>query len=328
MNSQRTCIRCVVAVSALMVAVSVTAAQTPSPVLLVLLRTERAMAIVDPIAGKVVGKAPTGEDPHGVAASSDGKLAFVANANGNSLSVIDVSARKEVRRVELGPASHPHDIVFAGGKVYFTAEGYKAIGRYDPVRNSMDWLLGTGQNSTHMMVISRDLNTIFTANRASKTVSVIEDVVAGPPKWNVTTIPIGEASEGIDLSPDGKEIWTANRDGGGVSIIDVATKKLIQTLKVRTTNANRLKFTPDGKRVLIADEEGGNVIVLDAAARKEIKRIKLLPDVILVVPDGSRAYATISPENHIAVIDLKTLEVTGRIQTSSSPDAMAWAETK
>ena len=116
---------------------------------------------------------------------------------------------------------------FADGKLYFTAEGYKVIGRYDPQRDEVDWLLGIGQDGIHMFVFSEDHNTIFTANRGSDTVTVVEDVAGGPPNWRVTTIPVGgDFPEGIDLSPDGREVWTATRNDGGVSIIDVATKAL------------------------------------------------------------------------------------------------------
>ena len=78
----------------------VTAQETPSPALLVLHKGENAMAIVDPETGKICGHAPTGQDPHELAVSSDGKLAFASNyagpgpRGGNTLSVIDIGAGK------------------------------------------------------------------------------------------------------------------------------------------------------------------------------------------------------------------------------------------
>src|SRR5271169_907994 len=107
------------------------AAETASPALLVLNKEDNALAIVDPVAGKVVGRVPTGEAPHEVAASADGKLAFVANYGardpGSTISVIDLAAQKEVHRVDLGSLRRPHGITFADGKVYFTAELNKLI---------------------------------------------------------------------------------------------------------------------------------------------------------------------------------------------------------
>src|SRR5262249_42956650 len=72
----------------------------------------------------------------------------------------------------------------------------------------------------------------------------------GGPGWSVTSIATGRGPEGFDLSPDEKEIWAANSGDGTVAIIDVAAKKVIQTLDAHVNFANRLKFTSDGKRVL------------------------------------------------------------------------------
>jgi YVTN family beta-propeller protein len=327
-------IRWLVALAAVAITADLAAAQmapTPSPALLVVVRTNKgvgALQILDPVTGTLVGSVPVGEDPHGVAASADGTLAYVANDNGCSMSVIDLAARKEVRRIELGPGSRPHDVRIAGGKVYFTLEGYKAIGRYDPVSAKTDWMVGTGQNGTHMMIVARDMNRIFTANNASDTVSAIERAADGSANWNVTVIPVAKSPEGVEMSADGKEVWVASKDeGGGISVIDVASKKVTAISGVKTTHANRMVMTPDGKLVLVRDSPD-DLIVLDAVTRKEIKRIKLHTTSILVTPDGSRAYATVHPDNHVAVIDLKTLTVTGRIETGSAldPDELAWAE--
>jgi len=107
----------------------------------------------------------------------------------------------------------------------------------------------------------------------------------------------------------------------------VTTNKVAQTLSLGGKRFNRLKFTPDGKRVLISDLQADQNFVLDAATRKEIKRIKVGgPSAgILMSPDGSRAYVAVPPDNSLAVIDLKTLEVTGRIPGIVGADGMTWA---
>ena len=320
-----TAIRWVIAF-AVVVAVAA-AAETPSSALLVLNKEEGVLAIVDPASGKVVARVPTGEGPHEVTVSSDGKLAFVGNYGGrtpgNSISVIDIVAQKELRRVDLGPLRRPHGIAFADGKVYFTAEVNKLIGRYDPATNQIDWLLGTGQNSTHMVLVSKDQ--IFTANIGSDSVTIIDRANS-----NETVVAVGKGPEGMDLSPDGKQLWAANSRDGSVSIVDIGGKKVIQTLSLGTKRSNRLKFTPDGKLVLISDLDAGELVVVDVAGHKEIKRIKLGRAVegILIVPDGSRAYVAVAGENNVAMVDLKTLEATGRISTGTGPDGMAWATRK
>jgi YVTN family beta-propeller protein len=238
--------------------------------------------------------------------------------------MIDLAAKKEVRRIDVAPLSRPHGLAVANGKLYFTAEADKKIARYDPATDKIDWQFETGQNTTHMVLPTKDLRTFFTSNIASDSVSIVQQ--APDLSWAQTVIPVGKGPEGLDLSPDGRELWSAHSRDGGVSIIDVAAKKVAQTIDARTKRSNRIKLTPDGKFALISDLESGELVVVDAPARKEIKRIPLgrMPEGVLVLPGGSRALVAVNGDNHVAVIDLKTWQVTKTIATGVGPDGMAW----
>ncbi len=295
---------------------------------LLVLNKEGSVAIVDPADGKVLGTAPTGADPHEVVATTDGKLAVASNygsgsAPGHTLSVIDIATRKEIHRVDVSPLTRPHGLFAADGKVYFTAEASKAIGRYDPSTNRVDWQLTTGQDGTHMVSLSRDRNLIFTSNIGSGSISIFERAGSD---WRPAAIPTGRGVEGFDLSPDGRQLWAANAADQTVSLIDVTSRKVTATFPVDAKRVNRLKFTPDGRRVLLSDITTGDLVVIDAASRKEIKRLNLGHSIagILVTPDGSRAYVAATPDNYVAVVDLKTLESAGRISTGKGPDGMDW----
>ena len=311
------------------------AAQTPSPALLVLEKNDNTLAIVDPASLKVVGRVPCGKDPHEVAASADGKRAYVTNYGGGgpnalkTISVIDLVTQKALPAVDLGALRGPHGIEFVDGKVYFTAEVNKVIGRYDPDAKQIDWILGTGQNRTHMLAVNKDLSRIFTSNVNSDTISIIEKTPNGN-DWSETPVAVGKGPEGFDVSPDGKEVWAANSGDGTVSVMDVAEKKVIQTIEAQTRHSNRLKFTLDGKLVFVSDLGGSDFVVLDAAVRKVVKRINIgrSAEGVLMSPDGSRVFVSVSPDNNVAVVDLKSLEVTGRIPTGAGPDGLAWAQRK
>ena len=309
---------------------SIAHGQTSPGRLLVLLRDASALAIVDPASRTVLARVPTVRDPHEVTASADGRFAFVASMI-DGISVIDIAAQKEIRRVDTGPGSQSHDVLFADGKVYFTIEGYKSIGRYDPSTDEIDWTLGIGQDGTHLLVLNEETNTMFVPNTRSNSVTMVEGVMSGPGASQLTVIPIpGELPEGIDLSPDGGEIWTATRNDGNVSIVDVASRSVVQTLTLGMRDANRLKFTPDGK-VLILDGEGASLVVLDAASREEVKRVSLGTTdtgdgAILVAPDGQRAYLGLRAADRVAVLDLNTLEVTYELPMGdgAGPGCMYW----
>ena len=313
---------------ALAAAAAVFAAETPSAALLVLDKGG-ALAIVDPSTGEVVAKVRTGDDPHEVAASSDGKLAFVSNygtgtAPGRTLSVIDLAAQKELHRVDLAPLARPHGLDFAGGKLYFTCEANKVIGRYDPATNLVDWVLGTGQNTTHMVRVGPGLDRIYTANIGSDSISIFS---RSGMDWLQDVVPAGKGPEGFDLTPDGKELWAANSRAGTVSVVNLAEKRVTRTFRVDTKRSNRLKFTPDGKLALITDLDGGELVIYDRDTLRQLKRLPLgrQPAGILVEPGGARAYVAVTGDDFVAVIDLKTLELSGRIQPGSGPDGMAWA---
>jgi YVTN family beta-propeller protein len=299
--------------------------------LLALSKADHTLAIVDPATLKIIARVPVGEDPHEVIASTDGKTAYVSIYGGGTLheiNVIDLLAKKPLTNVDTRPLYGPHGIEFSNGKVWFSAEGSKAVGRYDPASGKLDWSMGTGQDRTHMLYVSADAKKIFTTNVHSGTVSILTSNGKTREDWSQTVIPVARGCEGFDVSPNGKQLWTAASDEGSIAVIDVETQKLITTIDAKAVGANRLKFTPDGKMVFITSLSSGDLFIYDAQSQKELKKVKVGKGAagILMVPDGSRAFVACSPDNYIAIIDLKTLEVTGHLEVGRTPDGLAWAE--
>jgi YVTN family beta-propeller protein len=337
MNIQR-----IAAILALAVAATTArGADTPQASLLILGKSDQSLSIVDPSTLQVIAKVPAGPDPHEVIASDDGKFAYISNYGGgtfNTITVVDLVAQKTLPAIDLGALRGPHGLAYSGGKLWFTAEGAKVLGSFDPATQKIDWVLGTGQDRTHMVYVFPGADKLITSNVSSATVTFIEKVSfptrgpGGPTRteWNETVIPVGKGAEGFDVSPDGREIWVANAQDGTVSIIDVATKKVVQTLKANIRGANRLKLTPNSKLAFVSTLEGSDLVVLDRADRKETKRIKLGNGAagILIQPDGARAYVACTPDNYVAVIDLKSLAVIGKITAGKNPDGLAWAVRK
>lgn len=324
------------------------AESTPSTSLLVLSKQDHTLAIVDPATLHVVARIPVGEDPHEVVASSDGHTAYVSNygfGRFHTLTVIDLDAQKQKGIIDLGALRGPHGLHFVDGKVWFTAEAAKAIGSYDPATDKTDWIMGTGQNRTHMIYVFPDTKRILTTNVCSATVTILDHTEGtagvpppgtpgrsgGPPPgppggdWNETVIPVGRGSEGFDVSPDRKQAWVANASDGTISVVDIDAKKVTATLAANARGANRLKFTPDGKLALIS--AGPELVIFDVASQKEVKRLTIGHGSggVLVQPDNQRAYIACSGDAYVAVIDLKTLSITAHIEAGGNPDGLAWA---
>ncbi len=312
--------------------------------LLALSKTDHTLALVDPVTLKINVRIPVGIDPHEIIASTDGKTAYVTIYGGGSLhelNVIDLVAKKPLRNVDTRPLYGPHGLVFVNGKAWFSAEGSKSVGRYDPATNQLDWSMGTGQDRTHMIFVSPDEKKIYTTNMSSGTVSILENSVIipgsmAPPnarpreEWKQTIVPVSNGSEGFDVSPDGSELWTASGEDGMISIINTGEKKLASKIDAKVFGANRLKFTPDGRLVFISSLRTGELTIFDSKSRTETKRLKIGKGAagILMDPDGSRVFVACSADNYVAVIDLKSLEVISKFDVGGNPDGLAWSSSE
>lgn len=298
---------------------------------LVVNRDEKQLVILDPVTREIVAKVATGNGSHEVAASEDGRLAIVSNygdkdAPGNTFSIIDIDAAKELRRGSVAPLARPHGLAVAGNHVWFTAEANQMVGRFNLADDAVDRVVGTAQKLSHMIVIDRKTEKLYTSNIVSGSVSAIAPVDP-PARWDVVQIATKGGPEAIALSPDGKQVWVGHRPTGGISIIDTAAKKVTATIDVDHF-VFRLAFTPDGKYVLGTVPDAGVVEVYEAATGDRVKKIETpggAPVTLAIDPDGTRAFVAVAGANRVYVIDMKTLEVSASMPSGGTPDGIAVA---
>jgi WD40 repeat protein len=132
-----------------------------------------------------------------------------------------------------------------------------------------------------MLYVWPDVSRIVTSNVSSASLTILEKTTGagrgrGGPQtdWNATVVAVGRGAEGFDVSPDRKVLWAANAQDGTISIVDVESKKVTDTLAANVNGANRLKFTPDGKQVFVSSLGGPDVAIFDAATKRDVKRLK------------------------------------------------------
>ena len=156
--------------------------------------------------------------------------------------MIDLVGPKQGKVIDLGALRGPHGLDFGQGKVWFTAEAAKVIGSYDPTTDKIDWVMGTGQNRTHMIYVfpmrRRSLRRTSVPQRSrfwehterppdaarsacGRSGWNAGGACGGPPgppggDWNETVIPVGRGAEGFDVSPDHKQAWVANAGDGTI----------------------------------------------------------------------------------------------------------------
>ncbi len=278
---------------------AISPADTPSDALLVLSKTDQTLAIVNPATLQVIARVPVGNDPHEVIASTDGRLAYVSNYGSgayNTLAVVDLVAQKPLPSIDLGALRGPHGLVFVGGKVWFTVEAAKAIGSYDPVSRSIDWILGTGQNRTHMIYVWPDMNRIVTTNVSSGTVSIIEKVIGGgpgrggPPTGMLPGSP--DAARGrAGAPPLGRGNGPGGPGRGGPQ--GAPGGDWNQTVIPVGSGAEGFDVSPDGKESWVANAGDGTLSIIDVAMKSVAQA--LAADVrganrLKFTPDGKRVF--------------------------------------
>src|SRR2546429_4944099 len=125
MNSRRTSIWGAAVLEVLLLGANFAAAQTPSPALLVLEKSDNSLAIVDPANLQIVARVPAGPDPHEIVASPNGKLAYISNYGGsdstlNTISGVEVAAREALAPINLRALRSPPGFAVRAGKADFS----------------------------------------------------------------------------------------------------------------------------------------------------------------------------------------------------------------
>jgi YVTN family beta-propeller protein len=295
-----------------------------------------------------VATVPTGAGPHEVAVSPNGRIAVVANygtqqAPGSSLTVIDVPGKKQLKTIDLGQYRRPHGIEWlSGDQIVVTVEGNKALLIVDIKTSAVVAAVTTDQNVSHMVVVARKSSKAFVANIGSGSCTVIDLKT----RQKITDIATGPGAEGIDISPDQKEVWVTNRAANTVSVIDVNTLKITATLESKDFPI-RVKFAPGGKRVLVSNARSGDVAIFDAATKKEVGRVAMqlkavegstggqrifgqfgqspVPVGILVAPKLSHAFVANTNADIVTMIDLRTWQIADRLTAGKEPDGLGYS---
>ncbi len=325
---------------------------TPRPtndVLVVVNKSDNSLSVLDGATGKLKWTAPVETGPHEAEVLADGKTVAVGdygrtNAPGHMVSIIELATGKIVGRVDLGSGARPHGLAaLKDGRLLVTAEGKKELVIVDPKGAKVLKRMPTGHDLSHMVAASPDGKRAYVSSLKDGLVTVID-----LPGGVVGDVPTGKGAEGLDVTPDGREIWVVNREADTISVIDAKTLKVAATIKAGAFPI-RVKITPDGKRAVVAFAESGDVGIYDVATRTEVKRIPVgreavaasgarvfqgkfgaspTPVGVLITADGKRAFVSATHADVVVVIDLENLKLLDAWPAGKEPDGLAGRFTK
>jgi len=290
--------------------------------LLVVNQGDTTVSLVDPASGRqvaTIAEKTTGVHGHEIAASADGRTAFVPiygstgvgkpGIDGHEMLVIDLPSRAIVADIDFGHGVRPHYPLLdpVSGMLYVTTELDKTVTIVDPRTRKIVGTIPTGAEQSHMLAISHDGKRGYTANVGPGTVSVLD--LEG--RKTIAVIPVSGEVQRIAVSADDKLVFTADQTKPQLVVIDTATAA-----------------TPDGRWLLVAIPSTNQVAVVDLGSMQVGRRIDVAkaPQEILIRPDGKVAYVSCAGSGQVTAIDLAQWNVQKEIDAGKFADGLAWAK--
>ena len=285
--------------------------------------------IIDVASGRALATLPTGQGPHEVVLSRDGRVAVVTDygaqgPGGNTLTVIDVPGLRVARTIELGQYRRPHGIVFLPGDslVAVTSESTGNVVIVNVAAGVVRSAIPTTQNGSHMVAVVGDGSLMYTGNIGSNSVSELDGRTGKFVRlWQVPAQP-----EAINVTPDGSEVWVGSNATGLVSVLDPKTGT-VSTAAEGVSWPYRVLFSPDRRFTFLPDLRNEELRFLDRASRRELSRLQFPqggPQGITITPDGKYILQSLSRQARVAVIDVATRAVVGHIPAGDTPDGIAY----
>ncbi len=329
--------------AAVLVASGLSAQRAPTGTIVASNMDAQSASIVDVASGRTITTIQTGEGPHEVAISPNGRRAVIAiygnrTSVGSSLMVLDLTAPTAAPKiVELGAGnSRPHGLAFLADNASLLVTGERAqrVLVVNVDNGMIDSSMSTKQPATHMVSVTRDYTKAFTTNISGMSVSAI-DV---PSRTVRATFQVGARIEGLGVTPDGREVWVGGNESHLVYVLNGTTGDVLHKLE-GFGMAYRVGITPDGKTAVISDPGSEKIHIADVASHQVRTVIDVAPmpptdgaapvpsspQGISMAPDNAFAYVTLKAVAKVAVVDLQRGVIVKYLPVGAGSDGVGYS---
>lgn len=313
-----------------------TATGLPAQQLLVANQSEHSLLLIDVASRKTLATAGVDISGDEVAASPDGKLAYVPiygnssvgkpGTDGRTVHVVDIASGRVIDVIDLGAPVRPHCAKFGpDGFLYVTAELAKAVDVIDVESRKVVAQIPTGQEESHMLVISPDGTRAYTANVSSGSISVLDL----RKRELVTVIPVAKQIRCLSLSSDGKWLYTHPQDVKRIAVIDTYTNTVTRWLQAPFSIYSS-QPTSDGKHLVTMASGAGRLLILNLStnAQEGAYDIPGTFGEVAIAPDGAYAYISCPEGGTIEVLNLQNFQLEKPIRLTKGVDGLAFITSK
>jgi len=137
---------------------------------------------------------------------------------------------------------------------------------------------------------------------------------------NLIDIEVGHEPAHVIVDPQGKLAYVSNGGDNGLSVIDIAQRKVVGKIKTGKS-PHGLRMSPDAREIYVANTGDNSVSVIDVARAREIARVPVgkAPVQVAFTPDGRRVYVTSSVDNTVVVVDTARRAKTATVPVGRKP---------
>ncbi|WP_420996649.1 beta-propeller fold lactonase family protein [Cupriavidus sp. 30B13] len=177
---------------------------------------------------KLAKQLPLAKTPSHIAFTADSRVAFVTLQDSNEVVAIDLPTQSVMWRMDAGSA--PAGVWVTPDQKYLlvgmTGADYVAV--IDWHTRTLVKQIPTGKGAHNFRAVG-DKRHLFLSNRVSGTISIVDQQTLTK-VGDITGLPAGP--DDMELTADGKTLWVSFRWARSVGLIDVASRKLVKTIRV------------------------------------------------------------------------------------------------
>jgi YVTN family beta-propeller protein len=221
------------------------------------------------LASGVVDEIVVGAHPAHVIVDQSGERAFVTNAGDNTVSVVNLAAKKLIATI--GTGRYPHGLRMSpdGREVYVANVADGTLSVIDA--GSLTEVARISIGNTPVQVgFTPDGSRIYVSLRDENRVAVVDTATQSL----IATIDVGPNPIQVHATPDGRFVYVANQGTDSqpndtVSVIEVASGNVIDTVRTGK-GAHGVAVSSDGAFAFVTNIVDGTVSVIDTTTRKVI----------------------------------------------------------
>ena len=293
----------------------------------VTLEKDNAIAVVDPVEGKLLNTIAIGQRPRGIVLSKDQQQLYIATSDDNTIQVIDINSLKPVATLPSGEDPETFAMSPAGDHLFVSNEDDSLVTVIDIKQKKAIKKIPVGVEP-EPIAVSPDGKWIVSGSEATNMVHWInKDTLAVEHNTLVDPRP-----RGLSFTSDSQQVWVTSEMGGTVTVLDTVTHEKIKSITFEIAGVSSDKIQPVG--VIIDDKKQWALVALGPANRVALINAQTLQvEKYFLVgqrvwnlafsPDQKRVYTTNGVSNDISIIDLEAMKVSKSISVGRYPWGIA-----